>query len=209
MRSFVVPRTARGGPWPFRSARFFTAATVAALTCTVYTCRQSVAHAEQPARVPSPGSTPDQFKVLSITGDGNCMFRALSQGRSFNQEGRLLSPEEEGLAAAGLRKDVVAEMQRQKDFLSLFVTTDWDTYVQNMSRSGTWGGEPELSAAPGVLRAPVHVYQASLPGRPPKLVTEYGSDEHAKAAPVLVLFYGQHYDALLDEASRASPRSEL
>ena len=39
-----------------------------------------------------------------------------------------------------LRADIVAEMQRQKDFLSLFVTSDWDQYVRNMARSGTWGG---------------------------------------------------------------------
>lgn len=55
-------------------------------------------------------------------------------------DGRILTPEEEGKAADVLRADIVAEMQRQKDFLSLFVTSDWDQYVRNMARPGTWGG---------------------------------------------------------------------
>ena len=66
-----------------------------------------------------------------------------AEGRRHDfADGKLLSPEEEGVAAAGLRQDIVAEMQRQKDFLSLFVTSDWDSYIRNMSRPGTWGGAP-------------------------------------------------------------------
>ena len=63
--------------------------------------------------------------------------------------------------------------------------------------------------APGVLQAPVHVYRATPPGMPPKLITEYGADMKATAAPVLVLFYGPHYDSLIDEGSRGQLRSDL
>lgn len=70
-------------------------------------------------------------------------------------------------------------------------------------------GEPELSVAPEVLKAPVHVYQANAGIGPLRLITEYGAETQTDQAPVLVLFYGQHYDALLDEGNRAPLRSDL
>jgi hypothetical protein len=55
-------------------------------------------------------------------------------------EGRVLSQQEEGTAAAQLRKDIVKQMQAQRDFLSLFIEADWETYVREMAQPGVWGG---------------------------------------------------------------------
>jgi hypothetical protein len=78
---------------------------------------------------------------------------------------------------------------------------DTDAFL-GVSMMHTWfillplaAGEPELAVAPHVLKAPVHVY---TPGRPFKRLTAYGDTYGESAPPVCVLFYGQHYDALVD-----------
>ena len=50
----------------------------------------------------------------------------------------------------------------------------------------------ELSVAPAVLSAPVHVYGPALGAL--RLISAYG--EEWDAPPVCVLFHGKHYDAL-------------
>lgn len=60
--------------------------------------------------------------------------------------------------------------------------------------------------APAVLQSPVHVYAPSVraglanlfrAASPLALVTQYGDEHATRARPVAVVFYGQHYDALL------------
>ena len=57
-------------------------------------------------------------------------------------------------------------------------------------------GEPELAVAPVALQAPVHVYVPKA--RAFELLTKYGDEFEEAAPPVRVLFYGKHYDALVD-----------
>lgn len=53
------------------------------------------------------------------------------------------------------------------------------------------------------MGAPVHVYQPGSWGRPPRVLTTYGDDlAGTDVLPVRVLFYGQHYDALVEERDR-------
>ena len=63
-------------------------------------------------------------------------------------------------------------------------------------------GEPELAVAPAAMQAPVHVYQPGGRGQPPRLLTEYGTEQ--PGPPVRVLFYGAHYDALVVAAPAQS-----
>lgn len=73
--------------------------------------------------------------------------------------------------------------------------------------------------APSVLGAPVQVFRAPSAGSATlQLVAEYpGLDADAgpkgpegqRKTPIPVLFYGQHYDALLDEGARPPLRSDL
>lgn len=77
-------------------------------------------------------------------------------------DGKVLTSPEESVAAEILRREIVAEMQRQRDFLSLFVTSDWDQYVRNMARSGTWGGAPcSCSSCVCCCRIELHAKQCS------------------------------------------------
>lgn len=64
----------------------------------------------------------------------------------MHADGKVLSPQEEGTAGAKLRSEIVAEMQRQKDTISLFIDQDWNSYIRRMSQSGTWGGKPPFNS---------------------------------------------------------------
>ena len=55
----------------------------------------------------------------------------------------------------------------------------------------------------------MHVYQAGKRRGALQRTSEYGSDTQTEEAPILVMFYGQHYDALLDASTKAPLRSEL
>lgn len=65
-------------------------------------------------------------------------------------------------------------------------------------------GEPELAVAPAVVRAPVQVFRPGHSETTHELLAMYGAEEGNQAPgnrsgvePVRVLFYGQHYDALV------------
>jgi ribosomal protein S4 len=79
-----------------------------------------------------------------------------------------------------------------------------------MPRVALHAGEPELAVAPAAVHAPVHVYKPGTRWRDPELLTKYGEDR--EEAPVLLVFYGQHYDALVDasvEGVQRGGRSRL
>ena len=127
--------------------------------------------------------------------DGNCLFHAATVAASaegfYNMAG-----EEEMRHAQQLRADVVEFMRRDEDKrFSAFMTGDFEEYLREMLRSGTWGGEPELRAIAGVRQRPVHVYVEREGAF--VLVTEYGDGPAACGDAIRVLFESRHYDALL------------
>lgn len=73
--------------------------------------------------------------------------------------------------------------------------------VNELSAERRAAGEPELAVSPAAVQAPVHVYQPA--GRQgPQLLSKYGADRSEK--PVRVLFYGAHYDALIESSRDAA-----
>ena len=89
------------------------------------------------------------MKRREVQRDGNCLFHAATVAASaegfYNMAG-----EEEMRHAQQLRADVVEFMRRDEDKrFSAFMTGDFEEYLREMLRSGTWGGEPELRAIAG------------------------------------------------------------
>lgn len=118
--------------------------------------------------------------------------------------GQPLKVAEEQLAADELRKRICNKMRSQQDDISPFLEIPFDQYVDSMSQSSTWGGEPELSVAPDCLSRPVDVYMNGATGL--QVMSSYTSPDCGKSEPVKVLFNGiGHYDLLIDN----SPASRL
>ena len=135
------------------------------------------------------------MKRREVQRDGNCLFHAATVAASpevfYNMVG-----DEEVRHAEQLRADAVALMRRDegKQF-SAFLTGDFEEYLRDMLRSGTWGGEPELRAIAGVKQRPVHVYVERVGGY--VCVCEYADGTAAGGEAIRVLFDSKHYDALL------------
>lgn len=93
-----------------------------------------------------------RFRVVDVPGYGNCLFEAV--GRSV------------GISADALRDQTVAFM-KEKNTLHNIDIQDWITwnaeaqassYIERMSRSGTWGGGIELAIMSTMLKKPIVVF---------------------------------------------------
>jgi len=160
------------------------------------------------------------------------MFRALAQGShlaALEDSGKslqLLPPAEETASADALRHAVCDELRAREEDFAPFIDYDeagsFNSYVENMRRPSTWGGEPELAVAAGILGRTIAVHQQASDGGALDKVSEYdyhqnnsstrssiGTGQIEKKSPetVHLLFHGAgHYDLLV---KRHGPRSKL
>ncbi|KAL8218861.1 hypothetical protein R6Q57_022234 [Mikania cordata] len=137
------------------------------------------------------------FRVISITGDGRCLFRSVVHGACL-RAGRPV-PKENVIQelADDLRTKVVKELIKRRTETEWFLEGDFETYVSDMRRSHVWGGEPELLMSSHVLKVPITVSMWDKRTRCIKVIAEYGHEEYGNEKPVSVLYhdYG-HYDLL-------------
>ncbi|CCO35918.1 OTU domain-containing protein 3 [Rhizoctonia solani AG-1 IB] len=86
-------------------------------------------------------------------GDGNCLFRALSD--------QIYGTPNEHLA---LRKEICAFMAAHKERFEAFVDDDrsWDQHISSMRNNGTYGGHLELTAFAQLKVVNVKVVQPGL-----------------------------------------------
>lgn len=87
-----------------------------------------------------------KYRVVSVSGDGNCLFRSVAVGERAAQPGQSqpLNRVEEDARSKELRAKAVAELIRERKEIEWAIEGNFDSYVRRMSRSGEWGGEPEL-----------------------------------------------------------------
>lgn len=124
--------------------------------------------------------------IREVTGDGNCLFRSVSDGL-YGNEGRHFE----------LRARCVAFMEANPDSFAPFMLeeegwTSFDSYLSSMSRDAEWGGNLELMALSSSLRINVTIHQA---GQRPWMMT---NSPFGPATPSLHVSYhdGQHYNAV-------------
>merc|ERR1711937_735992 len=94
-------------------------------------------------------------KVFKQPGDGNCLFHSLAYAL--------------GGSAASIRTDVCMFMERSPDLTIAGTSlTEWiqmlagvpiKQYTKKMSKSGNWGGAPELAACAHMKNVNIHVYE--------------------------------------------------
>ncbi len=63
-------------------------------------------------------------------------------------------------------RQVCLALLESREEIAPFIEGDFEEYVTEMADVQTWGGEPELAIAAGVLQLPVTVYQQEQAGRP-------------------------------------------
>lgn len=136
---------------------------------------------------------PQRLYVRDVAGDGNCLFRALSDQLHDSADGH-----------AAAREAVVRFIAEHRADFEPFVEDDepFDRYVARMRRGGTWGGHLELQAASLCYRANIFVHQLGLPRWDIVNFAEPG-------ARVLQLSYhdGMHWSSVRSLAA-ATPREQ-
>ncbi|XP_010270437.1 PREDICTED: OTU domain-containing protein 3 isoform X3 [Nelumbo nucifera] len=94
------------------------------------------------------------LKVVQVTADGNCFFRALADQLEGNEE-------EHGK----YRHMVVQYILKHREEFEPFIEDDipFDEYCQSMEKDGTWAGHMELQAASLVTRSNICIHQLMSP----------------------------------------------
>ncbi|ETO25805.1 OTU-like cysteine protease family protein [Reticulomyxa filosa] len=95
----------------------------------------------------------DQLREMNLSikdtnPDGNCLFRSLAD--QLHGDERMHGQ---------YRKEIVEYMQSHAEQFASFCTDDFEKYLKGMSKSGTWGGNLELTAASRVYQIDICVHQ--------------------------------------------------
>jgi hypothetical protein len=86
-----------------------------------------------------------------VGGDGNCFFRALAKQVYFDEQ-------EHGRA----RQETIQYMRDRREEFEQYVPEDFDSYVNRMSREGTYiEGQVEIKAAANAFNVRIKVYGRS------------------------------------------------
>jgi hypothetical protein len=137
------------------------------------------------------------MKIVSIRGDGNCLYRALAQAYHVAMTGALLSSEEEDERAADLRLHVAAYVEAHPEIVKLsrdFVEQresnrkSFQNVAHNVAKKiarGRWAEELEVRVSQKILGNTIIVYNERgteikniFEGSEPPLKIAYIDDTH-------------------------------
>ena len=93
------------------------------------------------------------FFIKTIEGDGNCMFRAVSDQIYGNEEYHGI-----------IREKCMEYLLIERDFFSQFVeggNQEFDNYIKMKSKLGVWGDDIELQAISEIYNRPIEIYSGS------------------------------------------------
>ena len=94
----------------------------------------------------------NNFEIKEIDGDGNCLFRAVSDQVYGTDEYYNI-----------IRDKCMDYMEIQKKFFKLFIEGDFDDYIQKKRKNGIWGDdiELELEALSEIYNRPIEIYSGN------------------------------------------------
>jgi len=128
----------------------------------------------------------DLFTRKTITGDGNCLYRAILYS--------LFGDDREYESFRGVICDYMTI--HRNEFESFVVTEEesFDQYIQRKRLDGEWGDEPELIAASQLLQFNFQVYNCN------SLSIRYQYHYTSKFSTIYLEFYNEnHYNSLISK----------
>ncbi|KAK4733534.1 hypothetical protein R3W88_007795 [Solanum pinnatisectum] len=136
------------------------------------------------------------LKIIQVTADGNCFFRALGDQLEGNEE------EHEKY-----RDMTVKFIRNNRDTFEPFIEDDvpFDEYCESMEKDGTWAGHMELQAASLVTHTNICIHRQMSP-------RWYIQNFDNRESRMLHLSYhdGEHYNSIrLREDSCTGPASPI
>ena len=137
------------------------------------------------------------FFIKKMGGDGNCMFRAVSDQIYGNEDYHYI-----------IREKCMDYLLLERDFFSQFVeggNKEFDNYINMKRKSGVWGDDIELQAISEIYNRPIEIYSGS--NKPLKTfhenLKEFNLKEDNKLnkkqiSPIRVSYHGkEHYNSIV------------
>jgi len=142
------------------------------------------------------------FFIKKIEGDGNCMFRAVSDQIYGNEEYHYI-----------IREKCMKYLLIERKFFSQFVEggdKEFDNYINMKSKLGVWGDDVELQAISEIYNRPIEIYSGS--NKPLKTfhenMNEFNlkkenedsnkNEEKIKISPIRISYHGkEHYNSII------------
>ena len=121
------------------------------------------------------------FYIKEVKGDGNCLFRSVSEQFEGNENNYAI-----------YRQKCVDYMKENKDAFIPFLEKEEpiDTYIEKISKDGEWGGNLEIYALSMALNANFYIYIHEQPMYVVKTVDD------TKKNIMLTYHNGKHYNSL-------------
>jgi len=123
------------------------------------------------------------LRIVSITGDGNCMFRSISDQLCGVQANHW-----------EYRKHIVDFINAEREQFEPFIEDDesFDDYIQRMGSDGEWGGHQELYAATQAYNVNIVIHQLDAPR-----LELYASQPEFATATLHLSYHGEfHYNSV-------------
>ena len=138
------------------------------------------------------------FFIKKTEGDGNCMFRAVSDQVYGNEEYHYI-----------IREKCMDYLLIEREFFSQFVEggdKEFDNYINMKRKLGVWGDDVELQAISEIYNRPIEIYCGS--NKPLKtfhenikefnLKEDENNKKKIKISPIRVSYHGkEHYNSVV------------
>ena len=138
------------------------------------------------------------FFIKKMGGDGNCMFRAVSDQVYGNEDFHYI-----------IREKCMDYLLIEREFFSKFVEggdKEFDNYINMKRKFGVWGDDVELQAISELYNRPIEIYSGS--NKPLKTfhenIKEYNLKEKTeqnkeiKISPIRISYHGkEHYNSVI------------
>lgn len=120
--------------------------------------------------------------IKEITGDGNCLFRSLSDQMGESDKHR------------EIRHEVVTYLREHEEEFRVFIEEDYQKYVERMSNNGVYGGNVELVAFARAYQKHLKIYQPGLS----YIIKSSETDHEEKSSEMLHIVYHsfEHYSSV-------------
>ena len=131
----------------------------------------------------------NNFEIREVSGDGNCLFRAISDQIYGTDKYYEI-----------IREKCMDYLEVQKKFFQFFVEGNFDEYIKEKRKSGVWGDDIELEALSEIYNRPIEIYSGTTV--PLKCFHEdtkkFLYKEGTVTAPIRLSYHGsKHYNSVI------------
>lgn len=138
------------------------------------------------------------FRIKKIIGDGNCLFRAISDQVYGTEDNHQI-----------IREKCVEFIILKKNFFKDFIDGDFDEYVEEKKHLGEWGDDVEIEALSEIYFRPIEIYSGTteplkcfhekkIKGKEPIRISYHGSKHYNSVIPTNEESYEKYIKNIID-----------